>query len=428
MHESMASTHAARDLNSIPELPEDIQLEYLAEGGANIVYRILISTPSHSEVALLPSETGYYGNATPPPTEVEEHDLTTDNFNSNDDVDDSIDITSGKLLRLRKNVRFGLPYSHTASDFRSQIRPLFHPEELVDQFLVRVPPALVRRCNEKLRDSERMGKRHVMRHGVYLATDEPMGMLITDMTNPVPVPSTRVAAETAAAAAEEEETIKVAEIKPKWLVQSPSAPKGARRCRTCALRDMKAADGATTTPTTTSTSKNKALYLPPPGKASFCPLDLISTNEQDLQRTISTTIFAHHHHRTTPSNQLLHTVTRALYRHPTLLKLQNLQRLHNNVGLLGPGSGSSEMSLSMTLRDCSVFVKISPLITQTNTKTNTDTEIDIDIRLGDLDLKSAANGKAEYWLGIEKRLICEGWYMGQQPSQAKTEGECVLSR
>lgn len=52
----------------------------------------------------------------------------------------------------------------------------------------------------------------------------------------------------------------------------------------------------------------------------------------------------------------------------------------------------------------------------------------IDIRLGDLDLKSAANGKAEYWLNIEKRLIDEGWYMGTQASQVGTEGECALSR
>lgn len=52
----------------------------------------------------------------------------------------------------------------------------------------------------------------------------------------------------------------------------------------------------------------------------------------------------------------------------------------------------------------------------------------IDIRLGDLDLKSAANGKAEYWLNIERRLVDEGWYMGTQASQAGTEEECVLSR
>lgn len=65
-----------------------------------------------------------------------------------------------------------------------------------------------------------------------------------------------------------------------------------------------------------------------------------------------------------------------------------------------------------------------------STHINTDSNLrdGIDIRLGDLDLKSAANGKAEYWLNIERRLIDEGWYMGVHASQAGTDGECVLSR
>jgi inositol-pentakisphosphate 2-kinase len=64
----------------------------------------------------------------------------------------------------------------------------------------------------------------------------------------------------------------------------------------------------------------------------------------------------------------------------------------------------------------------------THLSSETDLQARIDIRLGDLDLKSAANGKAEYWLNIEKRLIDEGWYIGAQSSQAGTNGECVLSR
>ncbi|OKL58867.1 hypothetical protein UA08_05944 [Talaromyces atroroseus] len=395
--------------DSIPELSEDLQLEYLAEGGANIVYRIFLppSAPCAKETILQPSEVEYYGNATPPPTEVEDHDLMTADIDGDADFDLGITITSGKLLRLRKNVRFGMPYRETANDFHSTIQPLFAPEELVDQSLVRVPPSLIQRCNEKLRDSERAEypkRRPVIRHGVYLATDEPLGMLITDMTNtPTKHPTTPP-----------KKTMTVTELKPKWLVQSPSAPPTAKRCRTCALRDMKAADNASVYLNAHTNRIQSSL-----GKAPFCPLDLISNNEQDIQRTI-VNIFARHR----PYPNQIRIIARRLYRHPTLLKLLSLQRLHNKVGLHGPPSGSREMSLSMTLRDCSIFLKLP-----TSDVEETDLEMGtIDLRLGDLDLKSAANGKAEYWLDIENRLIDEGWYMGQQASQDRTKGECVLSR
>lgn len=40
----------------------------------------------------------------------------------------------------------------------------------------------------------------------------------------------------------------------------------------------------------------------------------------------------------------------------------------------------------------------------------------IEARLGDLDLKSSAGEKAEYWRSLERSLIDGGWYTG-------TEGE-----
>jgi inositol-pentakisphosphate 2-kinase len=48
------------------------------------------------------------------------------------------------------------------------------------------------------------------------------------------------------------------------------------------------------------------------------------------------------------------------------------------------------------------------------------------MRLGDLDLKVPDGGKAQYWLDIEKRLIQEGWYVGERVG---LEGsECALAR
>lgn len=309
------------DFNSIPEIGADVRLEYLAEGGANIVYRI--SLPSQDNKELQPSEIPYYGSSTPPPTEIEDELAMTA------DMDTDIDIFTGKLLRLRKNVGFGLPYREIANDFCTTIRPLFERDELVDQVLVRVPPALIQQCNGKLQDSERIGKRPVFRHGIYLAEDEPLGMLITDMTNS----STSTTTTTGSMAA-----VTIAELKPKWLIQSPSAPENARRCRTCALRDMKEAD---------------RVQVATLQKPAFCPFDLISEKEEGIQRAIQRIFSAN------GSSHQTRVIAKALYQHPTLMKLLSLQRLHNEVGLNGPPGDSKVTSLSMTLRDCSIFLKVN---------------------------------------------------------------------
>lgn len=292
------------------DLPKDAQLQYLAEGGANVVYRITLPI---SDVP--PSEIEYYGDSTPPPAEIE------DSLQSQQQQR-----FSGNLLRLRKDVQFGLPYRDTANNFNTLIRHLFRPEDLVDQILVRTPPAVIHRCNEQLRLSEKLGKRPPARHGVFLATNEPFGMLITDMTNFA------------------DPTATVAELKPKWLVPSPSAPVGAKRCRTCALRDMKNTDSSCKT-----TAAASSLLEP---RVTFCPLDLISDKIEDVQRAMR--IFKGR------SDQIR--IAKALYHHPTLKKLVSLQLSHNEVGLHGPPAHSREMSLGMTLRDCTVYVKVFSFI------------------------------------------------------------------
>jgi len=50
-----------------PVLPEDTGISYLAEGAANIVYRICIRYPTPE-----PSLLDTYGDGTPPPSEIEE--------------------------------------------------------------------------------------------------------------------------------------------------------------------------------------------------------------------------------------------------------------------------------------------------------------------------------------------------------------------
>ncbi|RDW81229.1 inositol-pentakisphosphate 2-kinase [Aspergillus mulundensis] len=258
------------------ELPVGTQLAYLAEGGANIIYRI-VPPAAHQT---LPAE------------------------------------YRGKLLRLRKDTPAGVSYQEIARNFDKTIRPLFKPEELVDQELVYLPKGLTQQCNEQLRAAELTEKRPKQRRGVYLSITEPFGLLVTDMTS-FGNPGTDLA-----------------ELKPKWLLQSPSAPMGVRRCRTCALRDMKNQD---------------ARRVGAADTRSFCPLDLVSEKFEHVLRAAKFVKGYKDHAR----------LARVLYRNPTLLKLQAHQRNMKDVGIYGPSPLSKDKSLAMTLRDCTMFIKVA---------------------------------------------------------------------
>ncbi|CAG8421730.1 unnamed protein product [Penicillium salamii] len=314
---------------SLLELPTGVQLIYLAEGGANVIYRFV------NPIDTLPPQ------------------------------------LQGKLLRLRKDTAAGITYKEIARNFDTIIRPLFKSDELVDQTLIRLPDILLSRCNEQLRAAERDDQRPRKRHGTYLCLTESFGLLITDMTA--------------------DDGSILAELKPKWLNQSPSAPETAHRCRTCALREM----------------KNHASFVGIKEQRSFCPLDLVSERYENVLRATGLIKGC------TDRSRLAH----ILYRNPTLLRLQSLQKTEREVGLLGPLAQSRDMSLAMTLRDCTMFVKIPH-----------DERSAVEIRLGDLDLKTGAGGKAGYWRDLETQLIEQDWYRGSECDQIPSECALHLQR
>ncbi|PGH29327.1 hypothetical protein GX50_07936 [[Emmonsia] crescens] len=313
--------------HTIPELPAGTRPFYLAEGGANIVYRYTIPNEPASAV-------------------------TTN---------------SRKLLRLRKHIDSGTPYPDTVNNFGSYIRPMFDDHELVDQELVRLPKGFITYCNEQLRADEARNLRPKGRYGVYLSVKEPFGLMITDMT---PAPGSSEC---------------LWEFKPKWLLQSPSAPPDAKRCRTCALREMK---------------NYNARKAGNSEKQSFCPLDLVSDNFEDVLRATRFIRGGHGRAR----------VAAFLHRNSTLLKLQACQRQMNAVGLPGLEAHYRERAISMTLRDCTMFVKVPR-----------DELAPLEARLGDLDFKSGIGGKLQYWRQTETRLIEDGWYNGNRKDQEFSE-------
>lgn len=282
------------------ELPEGVRLEYLAEGGANVIYRFVATQAKPARPSLAVKDPiwqvstvtveGPRRPSLPPQLQ-------------------------GKLLRLRKKTSVNTPYKEIIQNFNTVVRPLFNDDELVDQTLVRLPDGLVHCYNEHLHRLELAGLRPKKRHGGFLCPDEPFGLLITDMTT-----------------FDEPGTI-LAEFKPKWLTQSPSAPEDARRCRTCALREMKNAE---------------TRLLGSKENHSFCPLDLVSERFEDVFQATAFIRGCNDRSR----------LARILYLNPTLRKLQSQQKTFGKVGLYGPQEDSQTTSLGMTLRDCTMFVKV----------------------------------------------------------------------
>ncbi|KAJ5899775.1 Inositol-pentakisphosphate 2-kinase [Penicillium taxi] len=338
---------------SLLELPPGVQLLYLAEGGANVIYRF-VATPVKSALAVKKDPRWSLG-----PVTIDSIDHAT-----------VPSLFKGKLLRLRKETAADISYKEIVNNFDTTVRPLFKPEELVDQNLIRLPEGLIQRCNEQLHISELNGQRPKKRHGGYLCLHEPFGLLITDMTT------------------FDDPGAILAEFKPKWLTQSPTAPTSAHRCRTCALREMKNHD---------------ARRVGLKEQCSFCPLDLVSERFENVLRATALIKGSHDRAR----------LARILYRNPTLQKLQSQQKSWARVGMLGPSPLSRATCLDMTLRDCTMYIKIPR-----------DESSSIEIRLGDLDLKTGAGGKAKYWRDIEFQLIDGAWYSGSNISQ--TQSVCTL--
>ena len=306
---------------SLPGVP--CRLDYLNEGGANFVFRIVSS--------------------------------------ADDAVDERL---PNKLLRLRK----ALPHAHSAADqlqaYDANFKHLFPHEHLIEHELVQLEGHLPRWLNQTLpyidRPSHRQGDR--------LPTEETHGMLVTDLTPRA------------------DETL--LQIKPKWLAQSPNAPRGAKRCRTCALRAQRASKDIRT-----ATDKQES-----------CPLDLVSCDASRRHETVSGI--------SADAELRSYLVEDA---QPLLRILRDQQVSLDPRGVLHADTEEDVLNVcrAMTLRDCTLFLRRS--------------SEGIEARLGDLDLKQPA--KADRWREVENGLIEGGWYANDEAdAYHMPEKICALSR
>ena len=296
-------------------LAANTSLAYFAEGAANIVYRIeSLSDPRDKDLA--PSEIDRRGPESPPPTELEPWEAETDLPEESK--------LGGWLLRLRKDLSTATGVEEAQQDFEEHIAPLFSEHEVVTQRLIEVPSEITDRLNSALVTMDRDGSRPQKRRGVHLVRSG-FGQLVRDM-------SSHSAAD-----------VVTIDIKPKWLVQSPNAPEGAKRCRTCALHASRNAEVAK------SGGRDSS-----PG---FCPLDLISGNEAKVSGAVQAVL------ESSPSlARADRTLNRRLVTYltsfPLLKKLRRLQQELDPSGPLRAVADDKHFLTAMTLRDCTLYLKV----------------------------------------------------------------------
>ncbi|KAJ6263141.1 hypothetical protein Dda_1701 [Drechslerella dactyloides] len=244
------------------------------------------------------------------------------------------------------------------------------------------------------------------------------------------------------------------EFKPKYLVQSPDAPRDWKLCRTCALRSMRSRtlSGRSTASAGSNSELEDAPAHPPP----YCPLDLVSSTPARVRRAVEAIVgrddgilmideddalvndTALGEDGVAPWLDILDTsivdILTSYFSEPRSLPhaLADLQaHFGGKVGVLAPPTPTIEVSAeelsrmlaghpttakigedictAMSLRDCTVYVRV-----WVKPKTSgSGVDIHIECKVGDLDMKTGEGGKGVYWREVEKRLLRGDWYTGR---------------
>lgn len=304
-------------------------------------------------------------------------------------------IFKGSLLRVPKAGTKTHSHPELQAYWESTIRPLFPPENLVQQRLVKLGggDAMIAKLNQVLEKEESRRRRDFQ--GSRVAAAE-YGMLIEDMR-------------------EKSSEDLFLEFKPKWLTQSPSAPPLSSRCRTCAREARR---------NHSHPSHHKSHH-----PKILCPLDFNTCSpssssssslspDHSLANILSALLAPFPGVAPVPRARLC----RWLQTNDLLPRLRDAQMASDALGPLGVAlddgeSGSRDgqrLQLAMTLRDCSCFVRIPA-----------DASRPVEAKLADLDKKNWRE-KLKYWQTMERELIEGGYYEGKETPREETD--CQLER
>ena len=369
----------------------DPKLSYLAEGAANILYRV-------QTCPRLPD--GFQKAIPTSLSQVPKIELG--------------------LLRLRKTPLNDAEYNDVKAGhdlWRVFIAPHFAEENLVQQGLIELPGAVIGARNAELQGHDRDGTRVGKRSGVYLDARQEVGLLVTDMTIRGGVTGRELWDPRYA------EGLWALEFKPKWLAQSPSAPKEAKRCRTCALRARRAVEAKEADALEMKALEQKLNPVTPAeilgldmdrdeGQTkSWCPLRLV---EEGLQGVRDVLAIVAREQKVNITDAALDRTAAHLVDKGILTRLRDAQVKLDPRGIHKTDKLSWDLRSAMTLRDCSLLMKIPK-----------SAHFGIEARFGDLDLKSGE--KYGKWREIEDGLLDKGWYVALERGNNGTEGVCLLA-
>jgi inositol-pentakisphosphate 2-kinase len=305
----------------ILELPEDAICSYLAEGNANILFRLSFppSSPLITEEPwlIVDKDASDDGNDSPLPTEIP--------MIKNDPI------FNHKLLRLRKSNGLAAdPEVQVLEKFKQLkefFEPLLTPDLILEQHLVKLPAHLVKNLNTQLTRLDEASEDVIparRRKNSFLEETEQYAFLVEDMTP-----------------AFDQDIL--LEFKPKWLVQSPSAPSDWKRCRTCALQARRdfARGSVSTEP-----------------QSRICPLDLASGDLARVRKAVQGIVDRSKAKYSAQASIIVDKATEFLIQTPLIARLTRLQSELDQKGPLKADLGSLDYIKCMTLRDCTVFLKV----------------------------------------------------------------------
>lgn len=294
----------------ILEPTSGLRLEYFAEGAANIIYKPF--NPPESPTAEADLQSIPDGStSTPPPTDLQP--LM---------IDPRVDC---KLIRLRKDLSTVLPIKTSWDYIHNVVAPLFLDSQIVSQTLFKISPLVIQDLNVELRQMESHGQRPSKRNRNYLAEDESFGTLVSDLSS-------------------NKASVSL-EFKPKWLLQSPSAPSDSKRCRTCALQAMRLA------------SRTDCHGAEDGGTSDYCPLRLVSGDRSQVQVAVEQIL-------TSPKlsalrdDRLKDLIVDWILNASLLQRLKQLQVELDPVGTLEADLATQDFRTAMTLRDCTLFLRV----------------------------------------------------------------------
>ncbi|KAI4255804.1 MAG: hypothetical protein L6R35_007510 [Caloplaca aegaea] len=157
----------------------------------------------------------------------------------------------------------------------------------------------------------------------------------------------------------------------------------------------------------------------PPRSEDYCPLALVADDQEVISSALKSILSGC---KGAPLDlpNFVHKLRPFFCNNEIIKMLRDLQIQKDPDGIFESDPSSLDFMTAMTLRDCTMFLKIP----------NRDSaEAQIEARLGDLDLKTPDGNKAEYWKQTEQQLIDDGWYTATKKTTADAGGAiCLLSK